>query len=867
MIKRFTFLLTQLLLFVVWQVHSQTITILPSTALSVCQGDSLTLVAQLTGTGYGTNSYSFEVVPFHTEPVGDTAIDPDFPGNHDDAFAGPYPIGFQFCFLNQIYTQYWACSNGWISFSQPLSSWTNYTPVTLPNSGTSIPKNVIFGPWQDWFPGHIPPDSVGQNNVFRNIETDSVDSKLVVSWVSCPMYGCYGGSGPTGGLAPEGTFQIVLHQQNSIIENNITRKDSCSWQNNSATQGIQNIDGTIAYIAFNRNQNSWRTYNESTRFVPSGVTWYKDAYPGGTVVGYGDTIVVSPPVTTTYFAVVNTCTNGTATASKVITVFPRPVPSITGATSVCMNNTEKYSTQPDMAAYTWTVTNGMIVGGGIPTSDSVLVKWNQPGPPYSVSIMCTDTNGCQSVNPTVINVTVHPFIAPVITGVNSLCAGSQATFSVQGGNTNYIWTYPGATLISGGTTSDSTITLSWSIANTYTISANYTGPGGCTSNPPVTKSIVVNPIPVPSYTGPVTACIGSTQTYSTNVGMTGYNWTVTAGGIINSGQGSNTISVTWNSLGSQSVTVNYINNKGCSTNNPPSYNVTIIPLPVPTITGNNSVCKGSTGNTFSTETGMTGYSWTVTPDGTITSGLGTSSIQITWTTIGTKTVSVNYVNAGGCTAVSPTNYTVTVNDLPSPTISGNNNLCAGTTGVVYTTQASMTNYSWTVSAGGTITSGGTTADNTVTITWNAAGAQTVSVNYNDANNCTAPAAVSYPVTVHALPVPTITGPATKCAGIPGSVYTTQGGMTNYQWVVSAGGSITAGGTATDNSVTITWNTAGAQSVSVNYHDANGCTAVSSFVYNVTVNPLPVPTITGSGVVCAGTQGSVYITQAGMSNYL
>jgi hypothetical protein len=157
MIKWFTFLLTQLLLFVVLQVYSQTITILPSTALSICQGDSVTLVAQLTGGGYGTNSYSFEVVPFHTEPVGDTAIDPDFGGNHDDAFSGPYPIGFQFCFLNQIYTQYWACSNGWISFSQPLSSWTNYTPVTLPNSGSSIPKNVIFGPWQDWFPGHIPP--------------------------------------------------------------------------------------------------------------------------------------------------------------------------------------------------------------------------------------------------------------------------------------------------------------------------------------------------------------------------------------------------------------------------------------------------------------------------------------------------------------------------------------------------------------------------------------------------------------------------------------------------------------------------------------------------------------------------------------
>jgi len=48
-------------------------------------------------------------------------------------------------------------------------------------------------------------------------------------------------------------------------------------------------------------------------------------------------------------------------------------------------------------------------------------------------------------------------------------------------------------------------------------------------------------------------------------------------------------------------------------------------------------------------------------------------------------------------------------------------------GNIYTTQAGMTNYLWTVSAGGTITAGGSTIDNTVTVTWTTTGAQTVSV--------------------------------------------------------------------------------------------------------------------------------------------
>jgi len=59
-------------------------------------------------------------------------------------------------------------------------------------------------------------------------------------------------------------------------------------------------------------------------------------------------------------------------------------------------------------------------------------------------------------------------------------------------------------------------------------------------------------------------------------------------------------------------------------------------------------------------------------------------------------------------------------------------------------------------------------------------------------------------------------------------------MENYTWSISAGGSITAGGGSTDNAVTITWTTLGAQTVSVNYTNTNACRAVSPTVYNVTV---------------------------------
>ena len=64
----------------------------------------------------------------------------------------------------------------------------------------------------------------------------------------------------------------------------------------------------------------------------------------------------------------------------------------------------------------------------------------------------------------------------------------------------------------------------------------------------------------------------------------------------------------------------------------------------------------------------------------------------------------------------------------------------------------------------------------------------------------------------------------------------------YQWIVSTGGPITAGGTNTDISVTVTWTTAGSQTVCVNYSNGN-CTAVNPTVYPVMVNTLPSPAIT------------------------
>ena len=91
-------------------------------------------------------------------------------------------------------------------------------------------------------------------------------------------------------------------------------------------------------------------------------------------------------------------------------------------------------------------------------------------------------------------------------------------------------------------------------------------------------------------------------------------------------------------------------------------------------------------------------------------------------------------------------------------------------------------------------------------------------------------------------------------GAPGAVYTTEPGMTVYDWTVSPGGTIMDG--AGTNVITVAWNSPGAQSVSVNYVHG-GCTSLGPTSYPVAVkNNVGTPTAI---TVSAGTEPTCQLT--------
>ena len=556
------------------------------------------------------------------------------------------------------------------------------------------------------------------------------------------------------------------------------------------------------------------------------------------------------------------------TTTGQVTVFPLPTPSFTtGANSVCLNIPGKvYITQPNELNYIWTIPpQATVTAGGTTNDNSVTLTWHTVGT-YSIGINYSDPiTLCTAVSPTTYTVTVNPLPVPAIGGPLASCAGSIGNiYTTLPGMTNYQWNISaGGNITAGGSITDNTVTVTWNTPGPQTVSLNYTDANTCTALAPTVYQVTVNALPIPVISGAAGMCLNTTGTYTTAAGMTGYTWTVSAGGTITSGSGTNSITVLWIANGLQTITLNYTDANGCTAATASTFNVTVNTLPVPNLNGLSSVCTGST-TTYTSDPGMNNYSWTVSAGGTITAGGGSTDAFVTvlWNTVGGQTVSVNYVNGTVCTAATPTVKDVTVHALPTPAISGTNVLCAGTSGVVYSSQPGMTNYVWTVSAGGTITSGGGPANNTATVTWNTSGAQTVFVNFNDANGCTALAPTVYPVTVNPLPVPALVGPASVCLNSTGT-YITDAGMTNYLWSVSAGGTITSG-TGT-NSINILWSTIGAKTITVNYHDANGCTAATPSSLSVNVSILPVPALNGLNTTCSGTS-TVYTTDAGMTNY-
>ena len=272
--------------------------------------------------------------------------------------------------------------------------------------------------------------------------------------------------------------------------------------------------------------------------------------------------------------------------------------------------------------------------------------------------------------------------------------------------------------------------------------------------------------------------------------------------------------------------------------------VTIIPSPsAGTLSGNQSVCFGST-TTFSST--VSGGAWT-SSDITVAT-VNPSNGIITGVAAGTATITYTVTGTGGCADITATRtVTVTAPSTPAASVTVQPT-CATTTGtIVFTTQSGV-EYSID----------GTTYQSSATFTGVAAGTYTIKVRSTTDNTCTATGSA---VTVNAVP----SAPSTPAGSVtvqPTCVTTTG----TIVFTTQSGVEYSIDGTTYQSSATFTGFAAGTYTLKVRSTTDNTCTATGA---TVTVNAVPsAPSTPAASVTvqptCATTTGTiVFTTQSGV----
>lgn len=412
-----------------------------------------------------------------------------------------------------------------------------------------------------------------------------------------------------------------------------------------------------------------------------------------------------------------------AAAPIVVTNTAAPI----GLTTATLNGTVTAQNSSTTVTFQWGLTPSFgnvaaatpsPVTGNTPTSVSAnLTGLTQTQTYY---YRCVGVNAGGTTNGATMSfVAGCPQIPPAgpITGPTSICAntaGHVYSITPLANTTGYTWSVPaGATITAGANTPTITVTYGTASGN-----VSVYGTSTCANGVANSVAVTVNPIPTPTITGQGTTCVNIGVNYATEPGFTNYTWTLSAGGAITSGAGTNQIGVTWNTGGAKTVTVNYTNTYGCAASTPASFPVTVDPLPgdAGAITGTANVCKGTNGVAYSVApiANAISYVWTLPPGATIASGAWTNSITVNFAaTASSGNITVYGNNLCGNGPPSP-NFPVSLLTIPGDAgaITGPANVCAGSSSVGFSVSpiTGATGYTWTVPPGATIVAGANTAN-------------------------------------------------------------------------------------------------------------------------------------------------------------
>ena len=307
-----------------------------------------------------------------------------------------------------------------------------------------------------------------------------------------------------------------------------------------------------------------------------------------------------------------------------------------------------------------------------------------------------------------------------IEGSSSVCAGSSATYSTQGGQP-VTWTLKRSNGTVESSLSNSS-SFTYSFLNTGSFVLSVTSNSSCIGAP--FNISVSAPITAPNVTGAIVICPDAPYTYSINSPDPNsiYHWSVNNGTALTALTGVNFM-VKFDTTTNHQISVyrESVTPASCISI-PTVVAVTTIVIPA-AIDGDSTVCPNTNGNYLANNSSSSPvspyldgdtYNWSLSNPslGSVTSGQGTGEINVLWNNVTVPTIVILQLEIRKCTVLQTFYKTITITPMPILTVSGTDSLCSGNYGY-FTVSAdgftlpSSTIIQWSYGDGATFSSNNT----------------------------------------------------------------------------------------------------------------------------------------------------------------
>lgn len=372
----------------------------------------------------------------------------------------------------------------------------------------------------------LPNVSAGNDKTICQGDTVSLNASGGVSFTWSPTTALSAGSGPTVLAFPTVSSAYVV---TGTGVNGCTAKDTVQvtvWSLPSVQAGP---DVSICR-------------GDTVTLNASGATTYTWSPALGLSSTTGPTVWAFPNSTRSYIVTGRDSNNCRNKDTITVQVFTLPPVNTGNDVSICLGDSATL-TSSGAASYAWSPPTGLNSTSGNTVTAS-------PSGTTTYFVTGTDINGCVDTSQITVTVNLPPNITATVIPNDTLCANSPVTLDAQGA-AFYQW--------SGGVQNG--VPFITGSGGVFIVTGTDTN--GCSS----LDSIRIISLPAPSpltITGDTVVITGSSYPYSLNDStMHSLQW-IAQGGTILSGQGTDSITVQWDSSGTCILTLVQTSANGCS---------------------------------------------------------------------------------------------------------------------------------------------------------------------------------------------------------------------------------------------------------------------------------------------------------------